>query len=93
MPLICNAPSNPFLTPTAPVAAEHFINYGTIVANDLATLKNGINYGTIRASGFNIDGGLTGDEDENGQPTWVSNFINSGVLEYFDGSEFPHDNP
>ena len=81
-------------TLTAPrVTAEHFINYGTIVANDLVKLKNGVNYGTIRASGFSIDGGLTGDEDENGQPTWVSNFINSGALQYFDGSEFPHDNP
>ena len=81
-------------TLTAPrVGAQNFINYGTIVANDLATLTNGINYGTIRASGFNIDGGYSGEPDDDGQPTWVSNFINSGVLQYFDGSEFPHDNP
>lgn len=54
-----------FATNTARVKLTNFINYGTIISNDI-TLSNGTNYGTIRGRNINSD------------PNTV---INNGIIE------------
>lgn len=67
-------------TLTAPrINAFDCINYGTIIATDIVKMNRAVNYGTIKAAGFSVGSG--------------SRLINSGTMQYLDGTEYPYTNP